>query len=90
MISIGHKTGLFDAPSRFSSPEASEHIAKTAKLDERYVKEWLACMVVGKLIEYDSSNQKYYLPLEHSEYLVRSAGLDNIAVFFQYVPFWVI
>ncbi len=85
MISIGHKTGLFDTLSKFSSPETSEHIAKTAKLDERYVKEWLACMVVGKLIEYDSSNQKYYLPLEHSEYLARSAGLNNIAVFFQYI-----
>ena len=42
-------------------------------------------MVVGKLIEYGSSNQKYYLPLEHSEYLARSAGLNNLEVFFQYI-----
>ncbi len=85
MISIGHKTGLFDALSKFSSPETSGHIAKTSKLDERYVKEWLACMVAGKIVEYDSSNQKYYLPLEHSEYLARTAGLGNFAVFFQYI-----
>ena len=85
MISIGHKTGLFDALSKFPSPQTSEHIAKIAKLDERYVKEWLACMVAGKIIEYDGSNQKYYLPLEHSEYLARSAGLNNLAVSFQYI-----
>jgi 2-polyprenyl-3-methyl-5-hydroxy-6-metoxy-1,4-benzoquinol methylase len=85
MISIGHKTGLFDVLSRFSSPESLENIAKASNLNERYVKEWLGCMVVGKIIEYDSINQKYYLPLEHSEYLTRSAGLDNLAVFFQYI-----
>ncbi len=85
MISRGHKTGLFDTLSKFSSPETSEHIAKAAKLDERYVKKWLACMVVGKLMEYDSSSQKYYLPFEHSEYLARSARLENLALFFQYI-----
>ncbi len=60
MISIGHKTGLFDALSKFSSPETPEHIAIASQLNERYVREWLACMVVGKIIEYDSINQKYY------------------------------
>jgi 2-polyprenyl-3-methyl-5-hydroxy-6-metoxy-1,4-benzoquinol methylase len=83
MISIGHKTGLFDVLSKFSSPETPENIAIAAQLNEPYVREWLACMVVGRIIEYDSINQKYYLPLEHSEYLTRSSGLNNLASFFQ-------
>jgi len=85
MISIGHKTGLFDVLLKFPHPETLENIAKASQLNERYVKEWLGCMVVGKILEYDSETQKYYLPLEYSEYLTRSAGLNNFAVYHQYV-----
>ncbi|MHA7839920.1 MAG: transcriptional regulator, partial [bacterium] len=41
MISIGHRTGLFDVMSRIDEPTSSEGIAREAGLDERYVREWL-------------------------------------------------
>ena len=84
MISIGHKTGLFDLMSE-SEPSTSQEIAQKIKLNERYVREWLGAMVTGKIIKYDSSTEEYYLPREHSAFLTRKAGLNNLAVFAQYI-----
>ena len=47
MISIGHKTGLFDVISRLQ-PSTSDEIALAANLNERYVREWLGGMVTGR------------------------------------------
>jgi hypothetical protein len=84
MISIGHKTGLFDLMSEIE-PRTSQEIAQKIKLNERYVREWLGAMVTGKIIKYDSSTEEYYLPREHSAFLTRKAGLNNLAVFAQYI-----
>jgi 2-polyprenyl-3-methyl-5-hydroxy-6-metoxy-1,4-benzoquinol methylase len=84
MISIGHKTGLFDLMSE-SEPSTNQEIAQKTKLNERYVREWLGAMVTGKIIKYNSSTEEYYLPREHSAFLTRKAGLNNLAVFAQYI-----
>jgi 2-polyprenyl-3-methyl-5-hydroxy-6-metoxy-1,4-benzoquinol methylase len=84
MVSIGHQTHLFDILSKLP-PSPSEEIATAANLNERYVREWLGAMVTANIIEYDSSKQKYRLPAEHAAFLTRDAGLDNIAVFTQYI-----
>jgi hypothetical protein len=39
LISIGHKTGLFDVMSGLKKPSTSEEVAKHANLNERYVRE---------------------------------------------------
>src|SRR5215207_5029383 len=84
MISIGHQTRLFDVMSKLP-PSTSEEIAQHASLNERYVREWLGAMVTANIVEYDPSKQKYHLPAEHAAFLTRDAGLDNIAVFTQYI-----
>jgi hypothetical protein len=43
MISVGHRTGLFDAMAVLP-PATSDQIASAAGLTERYVREWLAAM----------------------------------------------
>jgi hypothetical protein len=43
MISIGHRTGLFDV-MRTLPPSTSEEIAREAGLNERYVREWLGAI----------------------------------------------
>jgi SAM-dependent methyltransferase len=85
MISIGYQTHLFDIMSRLSSPATSAEIAKAANLNERYVREWLGAMVTGKIVEYDPATSKYRLPPEHAAFLTKDAGIDNIAVFMQYI-----
>jgi ubiquinone/menaquinone biosynthesis C-methylase UbiE len=84
MISMGHQTHLFDIMSKLQ-PSTSEEIATAAKLNERYVREWLGAMVTANIVEYDPSEQKYHLPVEHAAFLTREAGLNNIAVFTQYI-----
>lgn len=84
MISIGYKTGLFDTIAQLK-PSTSQEISQAAKLNERYIREWLGAMVTGNIIEYDSLTEKYFLPKEHSAFLTRKSGIDNLAVLAQYV-----
>ena len=84
MISIGYKTGLFDIIAQLK-PSTSQEISQATKLNERYIREWLGAMVTGNIIEYDSLTEKYSLPKEHSAFLTRKSGIDNLAVLAQYV-----
>src|SRR5215212_6561175 len=71
MTSIGHRTGLFDAMAGLP-PSTSEQIA-AAGLNERYVREWLGAMVVSGVVENESEDGTYSLPLEHVAWLTRAA-----------------
>jgi 2-polyprenyl-3-methyl-5-hydroxy-6-metoxy-1,4-benzoquinol methylase len=84
MISVGHRTGLFDIMSNLP-PSSVNEISGISGLQERYVKEWLGAMTVGRVIHCDPSGPYYSLPAEHAAFLTRSAGSDNIAVFTQYI-----
>ncbi|HKI07562.1 MAG TPA: class I SAM-dependent methyltransferase [Nitrososphaeraceae archaeon] len=84
MVSIGHQTHLFDVMSKLSA-STSEEIATAANLNERYVREWLGALVTASIVEYDPTKQKYYLPAEHAAFLTHEAGLNNVAVFTQYI-----
>lgn len=85
MISIGHRTGLFDT-LRTLPPSTSETIAQAANLNERYVREWLGAMVTGDIVTYDPATQTYALPTDHAAFLTRDAAPDNLAPFAQYIP----
>jgi len=84
MVSIGHRTGLFDVMSK-SPPATSGEIAARAGLNERYVREWLGAVVTGGVVEFDPASNRYSLPAEHAAFLTRAAVADNMAVFAQYI-----
>ena len=79
MISIGHKTGLFDIMDG-SPPATSDEISKSAKLDERYVREWLSALSCGGILEHDSTAETFFLPPEHAGLLTRRSGPLNLAI----------
>ncbi|MDX1434669.1 MAG: class I SAM-dependent methyltransferase, partial [Gammaproteobacteria bacterium] len=85
MISIGHRTGLFDVMAGLP-PATSAEIAAAAELAERYVREWLAVMVTARIVEYDPKRALYRLPPEHAACLTRGAALGNLAVYAQMIP----
>ena len=85
MLSIGHRTGLFDAMLG-QAPMTSGEVAHRAGLNERYVREWLNGLVVGEIVEYDAASRTYWLPDEHANWLTRASEDGNIAVFMQYIP----
>ena len=57
MVSVGHRTGLFDAMAELD-PADSSTIAAAAGLDERYVREWLGATVTGRIVEYDRARAR--------------------------------
>jgi len=85
MISIGHRCELFDIMSKMA-PATSVEIASRAGLNERYVREWLGAMVMGRIVEVTPGALHFFLPPEHAAFLIRDASIDNLAVFSQYIP----
>jgi 2-polyprenyl-3-methyl-5-hydroxy-6-metoxy-1,4-benzoquinol methylase len=85
MMSVGHRTGLFDVISELP-PSTSEQIATKAKLSERYVREWLGAMVTGEIIDYDPSNALYSLDSKKAVMLTRSSESYNFAAQAQWIP----
>ena len=83
MISIGHRTGLFDTIAGLP-PSTSQRIATESGLQERYVREWLGAMATGKIISYDPDDQSYHLPAENARWLTRQHSPENIAVTHQW------
>jgi 2-polyprenyl-3-methyl-5-hydroxy-6-metoxy-1,4-benzoquinol methylase len=84
MISIGHRSGLFDTMARLK-PATSPRIADQTGLAERYVREWLATMVTAGIVTYSPREKTYSLPSAHAACLTRGAPLGNVAVFAQHV-----
>jgi 2-polyprenyl-3-methyl-5-hydroxy-6-metoxy-1,4-benzoquinol methylase len=88
MISIGHRTGLFDTLAE-RPPTTAAELAAAAGLDARYVREWLGAMVVGGIVEHQMGATPelgtYTLPDAHAASLCRKAGAANMAVFTQYI-----
>jgi 2-polyprenyl-3-methyl-5-hydroxy-6-metoxy-1,4-benzoquinol methylase len=78
MTSVGHRTALFDTMATLA-PSTSAQVAKAAGLDERYVREWLNAMTVGRFVDYDPATRTYALPAEHAALLTRAAGPGNMA-----------
>ncbi|MBT3992268.1 MAG: methyltransferase domain-containing protein [Rhodospirillaceae bacterium] len=99
MISVGHRTGLFDVMAKMEAA-TSQEIADRAKLNERYVREWLGAMTASGFVTVDTKElshghdhghshyneaAKFSLPTEHATCLTRAAAPNNIAVFSQYI-----
>ena len=85
MIALGHETGLLDRMAGLP-PSTSDEIAQASGLNERYVREWLGAMSTGKIVEYDPATRKFSLPEEHSAFLTRAAGPNNMASFMSFFP----
>ncbi|MCF7805293.1 MAG: methyltransferase domain-containing protein [Candidatus Marinimicrobia bacterium] len=83
MISIGHRTGLFDTLADMEWT-TSQELAEEAGLNERYVREWLGTMATGGIVDVDESD-RYHLPADHGRFLTRQSADENLAAFAQYI-----
>ena len=73
MISIGHRVKLFDTLAGLSWVTSTQ-LAEAARLNERYVREWLAAMATGGVVDHDATASTFRLPPEHAAWLTRAAG----------------
>jgi hypothetical protein len=84
MISVGHRTKLFDVMAKID-PATSEQIAQAARLNERYVREWLGMMAECGIVESYPGPRTYYLSSEHAASLTRAAAPVNLASTMQFI-----
>jgi ubiquinone/menaquinone biosynthesis C-methylase UbiE len=84
MISVGHRTKLFDTMSNLPASTSTE-IARNSTLNERYVREWLGALVTAKIIDYDPQSSLYSLSKEKANFLTRN-GSFNMATTAQFIP----
>src|ERR1700730_5746973 len=84
MVSVGHRTGLFDVMAAMPAATSAE-IASGAALDAREVPAWLGAMTTGRIVDHDGEAGSFSLPADHAAWLTRSAGQNNLAVQAQYV-----
>ena len=80
---IGDKLGLYKAMSDFGKPITSQELANITGTSERYIREWLANQAAGGYLTYDSSSQRYILPVEHAQALVNENSPAYVAGGFQ-------
>jgi len=85
LVYIGDKLGLYKAMSDFGKPITSQELANITQTSERYIREWLANQAAGGYLSYDSSSQRYTLPLEHAQALVNESSPAYVAGGFQVV-----
>jgi 2-polyprenyl-3-methyl-5-hydroxy-6-metoxy-1,4-benzoquinol methylase len=84
MISAGYQAGLFETMAGLPA-STSEEIADASGLNERYIREWLAGMTVGGIVEHDPEEGTYRLPPEHAAFLTKAAGPDDLGMFAQFI-----
>jgi len=78
MVSIGHRTRLFDVLASMD-PATSQEIADETGLSERYVREWLGAMTTGGITGHNAATNRYWLPAERAALLTRAATPNNLA-----------
>lgn len=83
MISIGYRTGLFET-MKTMSPATSVEIAEKAKLNERYVREWLGAVATGEIVEVDDAGKRFHLPASHAAMLTEDGEGECLAHLAQY------
>jgi SAM-dependent methyltransferase len=85
MAYLGVKTGLFRAMAG-KPPMTAADLASAAKLQPRYVEEWLNGMASAGYLEYNAAARTFRLPDEHA-FLLASDGTDHFAGgLFLFVP----
>ncbi|XP_060073865.1 S-adenosylmethionine-dependent methyltransferase Rv2258c-like [Ylistrum balloti] len=60
-IMIGIDLGLFEQLKKNDGPVTSQQLADACNLKDRYVQEWLGCMVSCRIVSMDASD-KYFIP----------------------------
>ncbi|XP_060083160.1 S-adenosylmethionine-dependent methyltransferase Rv2258c-like [Ylistrum balloti] len=58
---IGRELGLFDAFRKLTKPASCKELADRCDLKERYVREWLGCMVASSIVALDDADN-FFIP----------------------------
>src|SRR5438477_12713380 len=82
---IGDRLGLFKNLAE-QGPATSSELASRAKLNERYLREWLGGMATAGYLNYDGSTKRFSLPAEHASVLAQENGPFFVGGMYQMLP----
>jgi SAM-dependent methyltransferase len=88
-MGLGYRAGLFDIMDTMKRPSTVDEICGAARLNRRYVQEWLGVMVCGDIVELirgEDGQPRFLLPRAHGDVLARRAGSGNLGVYTQEIP----
>jgi SAM-dependent methyltransferase len=85
LLSIGHRTALFEVMARLQ-PSTSDEIADASGLDVECVREWLDAMASADIVGHDATSGRYDLPSDHAAVLSQQALSGNLAALADHVP----
>jgi 2-polyprenyl-3-methyl-5-hydroxy-6-metoxy-1,4-benzoquinol methylase len=84
-VYLGHRLGFFRALAE-SGPTTPAELAQETGCAERYVREWLECMVVNEYLEHEPGLDRFTLPAEHAAVLADAEGAAFAAPFTCFIP----
>jgi SAM-dependent methyltransferase/DNA-binding transcriptional ArsR family regulator len=73
MAALGDRLGLFRQLAQ-AGPATSGELASRTGLSERYVREWLSGMRAAGYVEFDPTEDRFWLPAEHVPTLASEPG----------------
>ncbi|MBL6853042.1 MAG: methyltransferase domain-containing protein [Alphaproteobacteria bacterium] len=82
LIVLGDRLGLYKAMGD-GTPFTPKELAKTTKLKERYVREWLSAQAAAGFVDYDDASGKFSLSPEQSMALAQEGSPAFFAGAFQ-------
>ena len=88
-MAIGYETRLFDTMDEMAEPATAAQIADNARLNRRYIREWLGVMVSGGIVDLEddpSGQDRFFLPKARADLITRRAGNANMGVYTQEIP----
>lgn len=88
-LGIGYSHNIFDAMDHAGKAMTLDELALATELSPRYLREWLAIMATGQIIELgetENGEDTFHLPRSHGDLLCRRAGSSNLGVYTQEIP----
>ena len=82
---IGDRLGLFKNLAE-QGPATSAELASRAKLNERYLREWLRGMATAGYLNYDAPTKRFSLPAEHASVRAHENGPFFVGGMYQMLP----
>jgi 2-polyprenyl-3-methyl-5-hydroxy-6-metoxy-1,4-benzoquinol methylase len=84
-LHLGLRLGLYQAIADAGSIGSAE-LARRIGYNERYLREWLECMVVGGYLEYASETARFSIPSEHTAVLLDRDNAAYLGSLIAYIP----
>jgi 2-polyprenyl-3-methyl-5-hydroxy-6-metoxy-1,4-benzoquinol methylase len=84
-VYLGHRLGLFQAIVD-AGPVSSRELATKTGFQERYLREWLECMAVSDVLDYDEATGAFSLSPEHAVALLDRDSLAYATPLVCYLP----